>query len=44
MVDLNPNIKFDDIAELDKAKDILQEAVLLPILMPEFFKGIRRPW
>jgi katanin p60 ATPase-containing subunit A1 len=29
---------------LDEAKKILQEAVLLPILMPQYFKGIRRPW
>lgn len=43
-VDKNPNITFDDIAELDKAKDILQEAVLLPILIPSYFIGIRRPW
>jgi katanin p60 ATPase-containing subunit A1 len=43
VVDLNPNVKFDNIAELDKAKDLLQEAVLLPILMPDFFRGIRRP-
>jgi katanin p60 ATPase-containing subunit A1 len=23
---------------------LLQEAVLLPILFPQYFKGIRRPW
>jgi len=44
VIDKNPQVKFDDIAELDEAKRILQEAVLLPILMPEYFKGIRRPW
>jgi katanin p60 ATPase-containing subunit A1 len=38
VVDLNPWIKFEDIAELDKAKEILQEAVLLPIMIPAFFK------
>ena len=43
MVEKNPNVIFDDIADLDDAKMLLQEAVLLPILMPEFFKGIRRP-
>lgn len=43
MIDKNPNVSFDDIADLDEAKMLLQEAVLLPILMPEFFKGIRRP-
>lgn len=44
VVEVNPNVKFDDIAELDNAKKVLQEAVLLPLLMPEYFKGIRRPW
>jgi len=39
-----PKVTFDDIADLDKAKETLQEAVLLPLLMPEFFTGIRRPW
>lgn len=38
VLDLNPNVKFDDIAELNKAKELLQEAVLLPIMMPEFFR------
>ena len=40
----NPNVKFEDIAGLDETKKLLQEAVLLPILMPEYFQGIRRPW
>ena len=44
VVDINPNVKFDDIAELDKAKKTLQEAVLLPLIIPDYFKGIRRPW
>ena len=44
VVEKNPNVNFDDIADLDEAKRLLQEAVLLPILMPDFFKGIRRPW
>jgi katanin p60 ATPase-containing subunit A1 len=44
VVDCNPNVRFEDIAELDQAKNVLKEAVLLPLLMPEFFKGIRRPW
>jgi len=44
VIDLNPNVKFEDIADLDQAKNLLQEAVLLPLLMPQFFKGIRRPW
>jgi len=44
VMDTNPCVKFEDIAELDQAKNLLKEAVLLPILMPHFFKGIRRPW
>lgn len=44
VVDKNPKITFDDIAELDDAKRVLQEAVILPLLMPDYFKGIRRPW
>ena len=44
VVDRNPGVNFADIADLDEAKKLLQEAVLLPILMPEYFKGIRRPW
>lgn len=38
------NVKFDDIAELDEAKGLLQEAILLPLLMPEYFVGIKKPW
>lgn len=34
----------DDIADLEDAKKLLKEAVVLPMWMPEFFKGIRRPW
>lgn len=40
----NPEVNFEDIADLDETKKLLQEAVLLPILMPDYFRGIRRPW
>ncbi|XP_019895164.1 katanin p60 ATPase-containing subunit A1 isoform X2 [Musca domestica] len=40
----NPGVKWTDVAGLNEAKSILQEAVVLPIIMPDFFKGIRRPW
>ncbi|XP_012161962.1 katanin p60 ATPase-containing subunit A1 isoform X1 [Ceratitis capitata] len=40
----NPGVKWSDVAGLNEAKAILQEAVVLPIIMPDFFKGIRRPW
>lgn len=44
VVSKNPNVQFDDIAELEDAKRVLQEAVVLPLLMPDYFRGIRRPW
>lgn len=44
MLDKSPNVCFDDVAGNETAKDLLQEAVLLPILMPDYFQGIRRPW
>ncbi|XP_014670651.1 PREDICTED: katanin p60 ATPase-containing subunit A1-like isoform X2 [Priapulus caudatus] len=40
----NPNVHWSDIADLTEAKKLLEEAVVLPLWMPEFFKGIRRPW
>ncbi|KAL4236817.1 Katanin p60 ATPase-containing subunit A1 [Mactra antiquata] len=40
----NPNVHWDDIADLVEAKKLLQEAVVLPLIIPDFFKGIRRPW
>ena len=44
VVDTNPNVKFSDIADLDNAKKTLQETVFLPLIIPDFFKGIRRAW
>lgn len=40
----NPSVRWDDIADLEAAKKLLEEAVVLPMWMPDFFKGIRRPW
>ena len=37
-------VSFDDIAALPRAKRLLNEAIVLPMLMPEFFTGIRTPW
>lgn len=39
-----PNIHWEDIADLHEAKRLLEEAVVLPMWMPEYFRGIRRPW
>jgi len=40
----NPDVTWTRVAGLHEAKAILQEAVVLPVLMPDFFRGIRRPW
>ena len=39
----NINIKFTNIFGLDNIINILKETVLLPLLMPEFFMGVRHP-
>jgi len=44
IVSKNPNVHWHDIAGHDEAKRLLEEAVVLPMLMPDYFKGIRRPW
>jgi len=33
----NLTVRWDDIADLEDAKNLLQEAVVLPMLMPQFF-------
>eukprot|EP00494_Astrolonche_serrata_P029572 UN29839 len=40
----SPGIKWSQIAELKEAKRLLQEAVVLPQLLPQYFKGLRSPW
>lgn len=40
----DPNVKWTDIAGLKEAKRLLEEAIVLPLWMPDYFKGIRRPW
>jgi katanin p60 ATPase-containing subunit A1 len=37
VIDLKPNVTFDDIAELNDAKTALKEAILLPMMMPQVF-------
>ena len=44
IIDNQPGVRWDDIAGLKEAKRLLEEAVVLPLLMPDYFKGIRRPW
>ena len=44
VLDTSPGVRWDDIAGLSDAKRLLEEAVVLPLWMPGFFTGIRRPW
>lgn len=39
-----PNIKWEDVAGLEQAKEALKEAVILPIKFPHLFTGKRQPW
>eukprot|EP01087_Luapelamoeba_hula_P023005 TRINITY_DN8392_c0_g1_i1.p1 TRINITY_DN8392_c0_g1~~TRINITY_DN8392_c0_g1_i1.p1 ORF type:complete len:439 (-),score=59.82 TRINITY_DN8392_c0_g1_i1:163-1479(-) len=39
-----PNVKWDDVAGLEGAKESLKEAVILPIKFPQLFTGMRKPW
>lgn len=39
-----PNVKWDDVAGLQGAKEALQEAVILPMRLPHLFVGKRKPW
>ncbi|KAK9826152.1 hypothetical protein WJX81_001252 [Elliptochloris bilobata] len=43
VVDASPGVQWQDVAGLCQAKRVLQENVVLPLLLPEFFQGIRRP-
>ncbi|XAR50604.1 Microtubule-severing ATPase [Bertholletia excelsa] len=44
VLDSTPGVRWDDVAGLAEAKRLLEEAVVLPLWMPEYFQGIRRPW
>lgn len=39
-----PNVKWEDVAGLEGAKEALKEAVILPIKFPHLFTGKRQPW
>ncbi|KAI8869865.1 AAA-domain-containing protein [Ramicandelaber brevisporus] len=39
-----PNVRWDDVAGLDQAKEALKEAVILPLKLPQLFHGKRTPW
>ena len=44
LVTEKPNVKWTDVAGLEKAKEALKEAVVLPIKFPQLFQGKRKPW
>ncbi|KAJ4458826.1 putative Vacuolar protein sorting-associated protein 4 [Paratrimastix pyriformis] len=44
ILDKGPKTKWEDIAGLRDAKQLLLESVLLPRRFPNFFQGLRRPW
>uniref|UniRef100_A0A914V9H2 vesicle-fusing ATPase n=1 Tax=Plectus sambesii TaxID=2011161 RepID=A0A914V9H2_9BILA len=39
-----PNVKWEDVAGLEGAKEALKEAVTLPIKFPQLFTGQHKPW
>ncbi|XLR62152.1 hypothetical protein S83_012824 [Arachis hypogaea] len=44
VLETSPGVRWDDVVGLTEAKRLLEEAVVLPLWMPEYFQGIRRPW
>ncbi|OSX78651.1 hypothetical protein BU14_0104s0025 [Porphyra umbilicalis] len=44
IVSEKPNVKWDDVAGLEGAKEALKEAVILPMRFPNLFTGNRKPW
>lgn len=40
----SPNVRWTDIAELESAKELLKEAVVMPMKYPQFFTGLLQPW
>jgi len=39
-----PNVSWADVAGLENAKKLLQEAVILPVKYPQLFQGDVKPW
>eukprot|EP00983_Pelagomonas_calceolata_P086541 1156781-Pelagomonas_calceolata.AAC.2 len=42
-MDHSPGVRWTDIAGLADGKRVLEEAAVLPLMMPEYFTGIRKP-
>ena len=39
IVDLGNAVEWDSVAGNDEVKELLEEALVLPMIMPDFFKG-----
>lgn len=39
-----PDVRWEDIADLENAKRSLMEAIVWPMMRPDLFKGTRQPW
>uniref|UniRef100_A0A7S1L1V4 AAA+ ATPase domain-containing protein n=1 Tax=Neobodo designis TaxID=312471 RepID=A0A7S1L1V4_NEODS len=44
LLDTSPGVQWEDVAGNGDAKRLLNEAVILPLLVPEAFIGLRSPW
>jgi len=44
VIQRNIGVKWSDIASLEDVKKVLKEVVILPTIIPEYFKGIRKPF
>ena len=44
MIQQNPNVRWDSIAELPDVKRVLKESLVMPLRYPQFFTGLLRPW
>ena len=44
MVQTNPNVRWDTIAELHGVKRILKESLVMPLRYPHLFTGLVSPW
>lgn len=44
IVSEKPNVKWEDVAGLENAKQALKEAIILPSRFPDIFVGLRKPW
>lgn len=44
MITKDPNVELDQIAGLNEAKNVLMETCFMPMIYPDFFTGLRKPW